>query len=274
MSPTKPESPTGTEAELPAGWRIKHPGSQNVVFAYGSHIEVEIQQRFHTKRAQRRREPSTYRVLLRKRFYAHELTGDATILGKGETFDAALAIAQDYMEAFVEDRKEVAMETREELESDPVLAPEAEETIVTEAATEAAIEVAGYSDELLINDLRGLLETPDHNGTVLQAVIHHDGREFDVAYVDEGYEEWAQGHKLREFYKQFDWLNEQDLSTTLSVGRMSILIGVFDETRMVRYIASEDEETLILINPEHPLHIPPFGRQIADIVSAKWEDSA
>lgn len=260
------------EAGLPAGWRIKHPGIQNAVFAYGSHIEVEIQARYHTKRAKRRREPSTYRVLLRKRYYAHQLTGDATLLGSGETFDAARAIAQDYMEAFVEDRKEVAMETREELESDPLLAPEAEETIITEAATEAAIEIAGYSDELLIGDLRGLLEADDQHATILQAVIHQDGRDFDIAYVAEGFEEWTQGHKLREFYKQFDWLNEQKLSTTLSIGRMSILIGVFDETRMVRYIASETEETLILIDPEHPLHVPPFERQIADIASAKWEN--
>lgn len=177
------------------------------------------------------------------------------------------------MAAFVKDRKEIAMETRAELEADPVLAPEAEETIVTEAATEAAIEIAGYSDELLINDLRGLLESDDTEATILQAVIHQDGREFDVAYVAEEFEQWTRGHKLREFYKQFDWLNEQKLSTTLSIGRMSVLIGVFDETRIIRYIASEDEETLILIDPEHPVHIPPFERQVADIVSAKWKDA-
>lgn len=272
MSSKNEQAPTGVEAELPAGWRIAHPGQENVVFAYGSHIEVEIQARYHTKRAQRKRQASTYRILLRKRFYAHELGGNVTLLGTTGTFEDARTIVQDYMEAFVNDRKEVAMETREELEADPVLAPEAEETIVTEAATEAAIEVAGYSDELLLNDLRGLLESNDQDMTVLQAVIHQEGREFEVAFVAEGYREWTRGHKLREFYRQFDWLNEGKLSTSLSVGRMSILIGVFDQTRMVRYIASEDEETLILIDPEYPLHVPPFERQIAHIVSARWAD--
>lgn len=261
-----------TVPELPAGWRTTHRGRFSVGFAYGSHIEIEINARRRPKAAKGKRKQSTYRVTLRKRYYAHELVGNATPLGSAPTLDDATDIAREYMQAFIEDRKEVAMETREELESDPVMANDAEEAIITEAATEAAISVAGYSDELLVADLRGLLENDD-GGTVLQAVVHQNGEEFDTVYVAEGYEAWTREHRLREFYKQFDWLNEEKLSTTLSVGELTVLIGVFDETRMIRYIASEDRETLILIEPNHPIHVPPFERQIADIASAKWDSA-
>lgn len=242
-----------------------------MVFAYGSHIELEINARYRTKRAKRNRNPSTYRVLLRKRYYAHELVGKATPLGSAPTLNAATGIALEYMQAFTEDRREVAMETREELEADPVMADEVEEAIITEAATEATIEVAGYSDELLVNDLRGLLENGEEDAKILQAVVHQDGPEFDTVYVADGFEDWTREHRLREFYKQFDWLNEQKLSTTLAVGELTVLIGTFEETRMIRYIAGKDEETLILIEPDHPIHVPPFERQVADIVSAKWD---
>lgn len=263
--------PTAAESELPAGWRITRRGPALAGFAYGSHIEIDIDPRYHTKRAQRQRNPTTFRVLLRKRYYAHQLVGDATPLGAAPTMDEALKIARKYMRAFVEDRKEVAMETRQELESDPVMADDAEEAIITEAATEAAIEVAGYSDELLINDLRGLLENGDEDATILQSVVHRDAREFEVVYIADGYEQWGRNQRLREFYKQFEWLNNQKLSTTLSVGELNVLIGAFEKTRMIRYIADEDEESIILIQPDHPVHIPPFERQVADIVSEKWE---
>jgi hypothetical protein len=151
------------------------------------------------------------------------------------------------------------------------MAAEAEETIISEAATEAAIDVAGYSDELLLNDLRGLLEADEASQAVLQAVVHRDGLEYDTVFVAEGFDEWSRGKKLREFYKQFDWLNEQKLATALAVGELTVMMGVFDETRMIRYLASKDQETLILIDPAHPLHVPPFERQVADIVEAKWE---
>jgi hypothetical protein len=248
-------------------------GEKSAHYAYGSHIELEVKPRYLTKRAQRRRQPSQFRVELRKRFYAHQLTGDVTILGTTDTVEAAQDIAHDYMVEFVEDRREVAMETREELEADPVMSHDAEEAIITEAATEAAIEIAGYSDSLLVNDLSGLLENGEEAKSILQAVIHREGREYEVAYLADGFEGWGRNNKLREFYKQFDWLNEQKLATTLAVGELTVMIGVFDETRMVRYLASEDEETLILIDPTHPLHVPPFERQIADIISARWERS-
>lgn len=256
--------------ELPAGWRGGRIGDNRATYAYGSHIEVEIEPRYLTKRAQQRRKPSQFRAHLRKRFYAHQLVGDATLLGTTDSFDAAEELAYDYMAEFVKDRHEVAMETREELEADPLMAQEAEEAIIIEAATEAAIEVAGYSDNLLVNDLCGLLEIGEEETTVLQAVVHRDGTKYDVVYVAEGYEEWTTDDKLREFYREFDWLNEQKLSSTLAVGELTLLIGTFEETRMVRCLASEEKETLFLLDPDYPLHIPPFERQVADIVSAKW----
>lgn len=275
--PEKPRSshagelPTEDEVELPAGWRVDHRDQIRARFGYGSHLIVEIQPRMLVSKANRNPTPSAFRILLRKRFHGRGVSSDANVLGTVDTFDAAFDIAHRYMAEFVEDRREVSMETREELEADPVMAAESEETIITEAATEAAIEVAGYSDELLINDLRGLLENSDEDAVVLQAIVHQDGDQFDVVYVDDEYQEWTEGRSLRRFYKQFDWLNEQKLRTTLSVGKLDLMIGVFDETRMVRYLAGQDRETLILIDPEHPLHVPPFERQVADIVSARWE---
>lgn len=263
--------PTEDEVDLPAGWRVDQRDRIRARFGYGSHLIVEIEPRMRVSKANRSPTPSAYRVLLRKRFYGRGVARDADVLGTVDTFEAALDIAHDYMAEFVEDRREISMETREELEADPVMADEAEETIITEAATEAAIEVAGYSDELLINDLRGLLENSDEDAVVLQAIVHQDGDQFDVVYVDEAYQQWTEARRLRQFYKQFDWLDEQKLRTTLSVGKLELMIGVFDETRMVRYLAGQDRETLILIDPEYPLHVPPFERQVADIVSARWE---
>lgn len=260
-------------AELPAGWRGGRRGDHRAAYAYGSHIEIDIEPRYLTKRSQQKRRPSRCRTLLRKRFYAHELVGKSTLLGTTESFDAAVDLAYEYMEAFVEDRREVAMETREALEADPVMAPDSEEAIITEAATEAAITVAGYSHDLLINDLSGLLENGDGNKQILQAVVHREGRTYDIVYLGDGFEAWGKSNKLREFYKQFDWLNEQKLSTTLEVGELTMMMGLFDETRMFRYLASENEETLILIEPSYPLHVPPFERQVSDIISAKWDDS-
>lgn len=269
------ELPTEDGVGLPAGWRADRQGEIRARFGYGSHLIVEIEPRMNVSKANRNPSPSAFRVLLRKRFYGRGvMSNDANVLGTVDTFEAALDIAHRYMAEFVEDRGEVSMETREELEADPVMAAEAEETIITEAATEAAIEVAGYSDELLINDLRGLLENGHTDAAVLQAVVHQDGDQFEVVYVDDEFQEWTEGRRLRRFYKQFDWLNEQKLRTTLSVGKLELLIGVFDETRMVRYLAGRDRETLILIDPEYPLHVPPFERQIADIVSARWEPDA
>lgn len=260
-------------AELPAGWRGGQIGDHRATYAYGSHIEINIEPRYRSKRSHRQRRPTQFRTQLRKRYYAHELVGKSTLLGTTEIFEDAVDLAYEYMEAFVEDRREVAMETREELEADPVMAPEAEETIITEAATEAAITVAGYSDDLLINDLSGLLENGDGSKQILQAVVHREGRSYDIVFIGDGYETWGESNKLREFYKQFDWLNEQKLSTTLEVGELTMMMGLFDDTRMIRYLASEDEETLILIEPNYPLHVPPFERQVADIISAKWDNS-
>lgn len=265
------ELPTEDDVGLPAGWRVDHRDEIRVTFGYGSHLVVEIEPRLRVTRSNRSPTPSAYRVLLRKRFYGRGVSSDADVLGTVDTFEAALDLAHAYMAEFVDDRREISMETREELEADPVMATEAEETIITEAATEAAIEVAGYSDELLINDLRGLLENGEDDATILQAVVHQDADQFEVVYVDDEHEEWTEGRSLRRFYKQFDWLNEQKLQASLSVGKLELMIGVFDETRMVRYLVGQDRETLILIDPEYPLHVPPFERQVTDIVSARWE---
>lgn len=271
LSPTDSSTERiASHPELPAGWRAVRWSNRRAQFGYGSHIEIEIEPRYRTKRAQRTRRPSAYRVRLRKRYYAYQLTGDATVLGSVDSFEAAEELAFEYMQEFVADRQEVAMETRRELEADPVMSRDAEETLITEAATEAAIDVAGYSDDLLVTDLRGLLESGDVDDVVLQAVVHRQGEAYDTVYLAEGHEAWGQAHRLREFYKEFDWLNEQKLATTLKVGELTMLMGVFEETRMLRYLASADEETLILIDPEHPIHVPPFERQVADIVAAKW----
>lgn len=264
------DSDLANQATLPAGWRCTRRGQYTEGYAYGTHIKLDIDPRYLTKRAKRKRQPSQFRVELRKRYYAHQLIGDATPLGTTTSIESAREIAQQYMEAFVRDRQEVAMESRSALEADPVMAPEAEETIVTEAATGAAIEVAGYSDDLFVNEVQGLLENGASDSSILQAIIHREGREYDIAYVSQGYEGWSKGHRLREFYKQFEWLNDQKLSKTLSVGELKVMMGLFDRTRMVRYLASEDQESVILLDPEHPLHLPVFERQITDIVSAKW----
>jgi hypothetical protein len=265
------QPPTASQPDLPHGWRGGPIGDRVANYAYGSHIELDIEPRYSTRSALRDGRPGRFRVLLRKRFYGPRVSAENTVVGTTATFDEAIDLAHAYMSEFVTDRREVAMETRAELESDPVMATEAEETIISEAATEAAIDVAGYSDELLINDLRGLLETGESGSSALQAVVHRDGRAYDTVFVAEGFEDWGRAERLRAFYKQFDWLDEQQLATTLAAGKLTLLMGVFDETRMIRYLASEDEETLILIDPRRPLHVPPFERQIADIVSAKWE---
>lgn len=263
--------PTDDEVELPAGWRVVRRDQIRARFGYGSHLVVEIEPRLRVTRSNRNPAPSAFRVLLRKRFHGRGVSSDANVLGTVDSFEAALDVAHRYMAEFVEDRREIAMETRAELEADPVMAAESEETIITEAATEAAISVAGYSDDLLINDLRGLLENGENEDAVLQAVVHQDGDQFEVVYVNDEYQEWTEGRRLRRFYKQFDWLDEQKLQSTLSIGKLELMIGVFEETRMVRYLASQDRETLILIDPEYPLHVPPFERQVADIISARWE---
>lgn len=241
-----------------------------VSYVYGKHIELDVQPRYLTRRSQREREPTQFRVLLRKRFYSHRVADKVTILRATDTFDDAVDHAHEYMAAFVMHRRTVAMETRKYLESDPVMAAKAEEVIITEAATSAAIHVAGYSDDLLLNDLQGLLEFPESTQLVLQAVVHRDGQEYDTVFVAEGFEAWGQGEQLQELYKEFDRLNEQKFATTLAIGELRIMMGVFDETRVIRYLASEDEETLIFIHPKRPLHVPPFERQIADLVDAKW----
>lgn len=259
---------------LPAGWRVDFRGTSRARYGYGSHLYVEIEPRGRVSRSRRSFEPTSFRVLLQKRFYGR-VPGDVTVLGTVDSFDDAAELSRAYMVEFVDDRKDVAMETREGLEADPVMAPHAEEAIITEAATEATIEVAGYSDDLLVNELCGLIEsTNEVDGVMLQAIVHRQETAYDVVYVAVDRAEWNEANRLEQFHKQFDWLNEQRLAATLGVGELTIMTATFEETRMLRYLASEDEETIILIHPDLPIHLPPFERQIADIVSAKWEPSA
>lgn len=258
--------------ELPSGWRAEHAGPRSAVYAYGSHIELEINPRYHSSIAREHKTPSVYQVRLRKRRHNRVITGAATILATPSSFSEARETAQQYMEEFVAERKETAMELRPELEADPVMAEEAEEAIVTEAATHASVTIAGYSDELFVNELRSLLEPDsDFSNTVLQAVIHRDHDEYDVVYVAEDSTHLSNPRSLRTFAQQFEWLNDQKLATVINAGALTVMIARFEETRLIRYLANEAQETLVLLAPDYPLHVPPFERQFADIISEKWK---
>lgn len=251
---------------LPQPWTTDHLGSTSATFRNEEYeLSVKIDPRYRSSSSRQRsqaQKPTSYRVRVVQDWFSKGVHGDQSMKAKVETWEAALATAQSFMEEFSTERTTLPSEEVEATHRSTGDADTAEHLLTTEASAEALADASGYSDELLLDVLGDL--TDDQ----YRVVAHRDGEE--IEYVAGADDSSLEAIPLKGLYATFsiDKLGLESLLVEANTLVSTVNIG---EYVIYRFIASERAETDIILTRGTQIVSPTFERTIWNVLEEKWE---
>lgn len=244
-------------------WIVTHRSDNSIRVEHeadGVIISVEpVYQSSTHKSSSRRAKPRRYRVQLKQDWFGTAVFGDQQTSGSVKTFPEALELSRSFIQQYDRNRQRVDRDT-ETIDSDTGVA-DADSLMATEAATRSVMDVAGYSDEYLVETLQNLF------GDGLKLVVHCNDDTTERIFSDETADIdallWSVGGLA----------TGSNPLTRLSPGdEIYTMILHAGDHRWIRFVSTETRETVIVVDDDYPLELAGIERIIDDIV-AEYHDS-
>lgn len=246
---------------LPSGWEINQIEKPNSTFTHRSHgLTVIVTGKSRRRDGGQGQESTRYIITAGLDWFAEDTAGDIfediDLSAVVDTWDEALAVAQEFMVEFNDEFNSIDPEHIEAIH-ESVNDPEYVDALLTgESAVEAFTDVAGYSDELLLSVLEGTVNEQYH------LVAHRDGdtitpvagnRDIDLHTIHGVFPLDPDGisHILEE---------NPPIVHVVHLGKYSVYRIIFGNTR----------ETDIVVPRGTEVISPTFETMLSNVLEEKW----
>lgn len=252
--------------ELPIGWKVEHGRKPSASIRNDEYeLSLKISPIYKSSASSGRgkaQSPKAFRVQIQQDWFSTGKYGDHTRGTKVEKWEDAVETAKRFMREFNDDRKEIPSKNIEAVHRSTGKGEEAEALLSVEAATEAMVDVAEYSDELLIDTIEA-----ETNGQ-FRVVAHRNGNE--IEYLTGEDDDSLQTTPLEKVYATFP-IDRLGINSIISDDQILVNTITISGFTLYRFVLSDQNETNIILNEGTEVVEPIFTHSIKEIVKSKWK---
>jgi len=250
----------------PVGWQIEHarkPSASIRNEEYELSLKISPIYRSSVSRGRgKAQSPKKFQVKIQQDWFSSGMYGDHTRAIKVEKWEEAVETAMRFMQEFNDDRKGIPSENVETVHRSSGNVEAAEANLSVEAATGAMADVAGYSDDLLIDTI-----ATETNGQ-FRVVAHRDGDE--IEYLRGEDDESLQTVQLEKVYAMFP-IDKLGINSCLSDDSIFITTITISGLTVYRFVFDDQTETDIILDQGTEVVNPVFTNSVKQIVELKWD---
>lgn len=200
-------------------------------------------------------------IQLNQDWFAEGVLGDRKMAAKVDSWEGALATAQEFMQEFTTEWEQIPPEEIESTHRATGDHETADQLLTNEIAVEAFADGAGYSDELLLDVLSA------ETGEQYDFVVHRKGETTEIVTGDST--PVFEDTRLNSIYAAFpvDKLGIEEILVEETPIIMVIHLG---QHTIYRFIFDDTIETDIGLPRGTQVTSPSFERTIGNVLEEKW----
>lgn len=246
----------------PTGWTTEHIADRSARFRHKTTgVELSIRGVFQGSRERRHgRSPTHYVIQVHQGWLGRQRSDTQLPGAKVTVWEDALTTARTFMEEYSNNRARVPLSQAEAVHRSAETHETAEQILLTNVATEALADAAGYSDQLLI-DVLSAATNNQYNG-----IVHRDGDAVDIVGEDADFPERP---SLERVFATFP-VDESGVKHLLDMESPVTMVVHLDELMVYRFIFGTRRETAVLLPRGTQVPSPGFERTVANVLTRKW----
>lgn len=250
---------------LPTDWTTDSLGSTSATFRNSKYeLSVKIEPRYRASVSQRRsrtQPPKSYRVKAVQDWFSKGVYGDKSMAAKADSWEEALRVAEEFMAEFSDERSNQDIDEVEATHRSVEDPNTAEQLLTTEASAEALADVAGYSDDLLLEVLS------EQTNNQYRVVAHREGEQINFLYGED--DDCLEAIPLEGIYATFS-VDKLGLESLLVEANNLISTVNLGDYVIYRFIAGSQTETDIVLTRGVQVVSPTFERTIWNLLEEKY----